>query len=540
MEIEENIARIDKLQERLSSLTQEQRLTSVALLAELYRRDLLHNLGDEYFAAWPLAEEALGLLWHLSGGGQVAEESIQKLVDRLEQRPSLPPSAPTHRGSANRVGRVLETFSELLVAGLTRSENLYSIYLAFAFGRAGIRAWLEEEIFGSPDDEKWLLEVIERARGWDGPRGRDVVESLPSLPRAEAGPDLLGALGTDSGNDEMADMLRTEEGKKRAILTIAGLQPRAAHRRAFAELMTLLDDPNREVRLLVIAAMGAWKGDAVCAVPDLLRHAADPSASEAVCKALERMGKKSAAKISAGFTDDNPAVRLVALRAYLKVAYRFRGPKFPPAKVMNKLDELARQDDELPVRRAASKAAESLRSRQSAVAVADPSPPELLYPEPPYEGDIREGIAELGLLDPEVADYAARLHRYELAPPVEEAVVSQFEKQHDVELPSEYRTFLLTIGSGGAGPGYGLEPFPNVELDIGSRRRLRFLRLAHLGCGLFDVLVLDKDEAGNMWADERVDGRGVGPYELEGESSRTGFDRWYRLWLAAALANARS
>lgn len=69
---------------------------------------------------------------------------------------------------------------------------------------------------------------------------------------------------------------------------------------------------------------------------------------------------------------------------------------------------------------------------------------------------IREKLAELRAADPGLRVFGASRHRYELNPPVDEAFLTRFETEVGVPLPEEYRTFLTTVGDGGAGPYWGL------------------------------------------------------------------------------------
>ncbi|MFD7442993.1 SMI1/KNR4 family protein [Streptomyces sp. NPDC059909] len=52
--------------------------------------------------------------------------------------------------------------------------------------------------------------------------------------------------------------------------------------------------------------------------------------------------------------------------------------------------------------------------------------------------------------------FGARGHGFELQPPMSEQDVRALETELGTELPAEYRSFLLTVGAGGAGPDYGL------------------------------------------------------------------------------------
>jgi hypothetical protein len=51
-------------------------------------------------------------------------------------------------------------------------------------------------------------------------------------------------------------------------------------------------------------------------------------------------------------------------------------------------------------------------------------------------------------------------HGYRFLPRLREETVAEFEREHDLELPEDYRYFVTHVGNGGAGPGYGLFPLP--------------------------------------------------------------------------------
>jgi hypothetical protein len=56
------------------------------------------------------------------------------------------------------------------------------------------------------------------------------------------------------------------------------------------------------------------------------------------------------------------------------------------------------------------------------------------------------------------ASFGSEKHRFKLNPPLAEATIAAFEKQHTVQLPNDYRLFLAAAGNGGAGPYYGILP----------------------------------------------------------------------------------
>ncbi len=55
-------------------------------------------------------------------------------------------------------------------------------------------------------------------------------------------------------------------------------------------------------------------------------------------------------------------------------------------------------------------------------------------------------------------DIGIRKHRFRLEAPLPESEVASFEERYGVLLPPEYRKFITSVGSSGAGPYYGLLP----------------------------------------------------------------------------------
>ncbi|MEU7663736.1 SMI1/KNR4 family protein [Streptomyces lincolnensis] len=191
--------------------------------------------------------------------------------------------------------------------------------------------------------------------------------------------------------------------------------------------------------------------------------------------------------------------------------------------------------------------------------------------------------------------YGGTGHRFHLADPLSEAEVSGAEAQWGISLPADYRAFLLEVGAGGAGPGYGLTtlsrsdagwlwsdpgggtvherlrvPFPGGEesvraqaeherkepvesdfedeaaFDVAYRAWLKdderlsdwFLSgavcLSHEGCGYFHWLVVSGPQCGQVWLDERPgDGR-LSPL------GQFGFADWYLDWVEKTEAVVRT
>lgn len=77
--------------------------------------------------------------------------------------------------------------------------------------------------------------------------------------------------------------------------------------------------------------------------------------------------------------------------------------------------------------------------------------------------DVRERIRVMAEADPECRGFSARRRRWRPAPPVPEAVVARYEREHRFGLPASYRSFITTVSGGGAGPAYGLYEFGSTS-----------------------------------------------------------------------------
>lgn len=156
------------------------------------------------------------------------------------------------------------------------------------------------------------------------------------------------------------------------------------------------------------------------------------------------------------------------------------------------------------------------------------------------------GSDQRTLLDA-VREKLAVLPNRELGPVLSGTLLEDFERRHGVKLPPEYRQFLLHVGNGGSGPGYGLdtfdpaanvehlaEPFPlkdawiwdddpaadPANIDACFRG---WLKLGTEGCGMDWVLVVAGAARGQVW---NVEGQGAQPC-----APRRSFLEWYAAWL---------
>lgn len=160
-----------------------------------------------------------------------------------------------------------------------------------------------------------------------------------------------------------------------------------------------------------------------------------------------------------------------------------------------------------------------------------------------------------------------------------------------MQLPADYRDFLLYCGNGGAGPYYGLfplglfdgagrdrepwregdgfagilsRPFPHREAWNLPDARFKMpddlpaedaedswyesldkehwapqltngaFPICHQGCAYRNLLVVSGPERGHVWLDGRASDQGIVPV-TDHERGRVSFSTWYASWLDAAL-----
>lgn len=199
---------------------------------------------------------------------------------------------------------------------------------------------------------------------------------------------------------------------------------------------------------------------------------------------------------------------------------------------------------------------------------------------------IKNKLLQLKKLDKCKTVFGSENHHYRLNPIVSEEEIKYFESTHAIELPTEYVGFLTQLSNGGAGPFYGLEPIenalytdldykptdvflnpskpflytepwnlefiPSVDEEVDSveyNRQLEkfdedYMSIEHkrgvvvicnYGCGITMNLVVNGDEVGNIWTDDRVNDMGVHPSFELGNKEKISFLNWYELWLDNSL-----
>jgi hypothetical protein len=203
---------------------------------------------------------------------------------------------------------------------------------------------------------------------------------------------------------------------------------------------------------------------------------------------------------------------------------------------------------------------------------------------------LRQRIDALRREDAARTVFGAISHGYELRSSLTDKDLVAAERQWGVTFPDEYRAFLLEVGSGGAGPAYGIfplvqargvwqwegdgadlvsdlrNPFPHAaawnpsypergedddEDEYWSQRDAwdeavywkpaqthGAICICHEGCAIRDWLVVTGPERGHVWVDDRANDQGLMPREASGQ--RVTFGGWYVGWLDAAERAARA
>lgn len=195
-------------------------------------------------------------------------------------------------------------------------------------------------------------------------------------------------------------------------------------------------------------------------------------------------------------------------------------------------------------------------------------------------------IGQIKNLDKDFRLFGSQNHKYKINPTISIDNVKQFEQAHNVTLPKEYFEFITKIGNGGVGPFYGLEPFENCLYDDLDYKRsdsllnpskpfshkqawnMEFetridedknekeyenelskfeekyfnkelmngvIAICNFGCGVNLNLVVNGQEYGNIWTDDRGSDNGIHPSNELGNKDKITFLNWYELWLDNSL-----
>ncbi|WP_193195975.1 SMI1/KNR4 family protein [Nostoc sp. MG11] len=214
---------------------------------------------------------------------------------------------------------------------------------------------------------------------------------------------------------------------------------------------------------------------------------------------------------------------------------------------------------------------------------------------------LKKNLTQLAILDATFQVFGSELHQYQLNSCLSDTDIQKFESKYDITLPSDYRNFLLEVGNGGAGPGYGLYRLPGIEyenvipetpypkkseffsqpfpltqawnnLDLITENKGgsfvpkdayfndRFtqgtLTIANYGCGIYAMLVINGEQRGKIWIDDRTNDNGIYPACLSfcrsfhdadtddfhadsNEEVPLSFYDWYEDWLNRSLHQVR-
>ena len=199
---------------------------------------------------------------------------------------------------------------------------------------------------------------------------------------------------------------------------------------------------------------------------------------------------------------------------------------------------------------------------------------------------IKSKIEKLKTLDRSFILFGSHKHKYQLNPTLSVDQIRQFELIHHVTLPNDYADFLTTLGNGGVGPFYGLEPlenalyadldykptdylldpskpFPHIlgwnsefestveeeddeeeysnqltefeELYFDNQHKTGSIAICNCGCAISIILVVNGHEYGNVWTDDRASYTGIYPSRELGNKDKIAFLNWYELWLDNSL-----
>ena len=192
---------------------------------------------------------------------------------------------------------------------------------------------------------------------------------------------------------------------------------------------------------------------------------------------------------------------------------------------------------------------------------------------------IRERLLRVGERSRSRSVFGVEGHHFCLRDPATEEAIVAVEQRLAVTFPPAYRLFMSEVSDGGPGPGYGISPLgcsgdtadsspPWDDQDLGFPSRpfphddawnlpdeefvcppglsqeqedrwygehderyfdpalaAGTIRIGHLGCAMWVLLIVTGSRAGEVWIDDRGSDHGIYPAEP------CRFDEWYLSWL---------
>ena len=133
--------------------------------------------------------------------------------------------------------------------------------------------------------------------------------------------------------------------------------------------------------------------------------------------------------------------------------------------------------------------------------------------------EIRRKLVQLLTYD---IDECARLdlgvtkHRFQLEPPLLEVEVVAYEERWGISLPPDYRAFITSVGSSGAGPYYGLLPLAQAADHLNCDDEAMYKQVLGAIFPLSDKIYKDDwlvEVGGVNWKERRYGSENWCPYQ---------------------------
>lgn len=194
---------------------------------------------------------------------------------------------------------------------------------------------------------------------------------------------------------------------------------------------------------------------------------------------------------------------------------------------------------------------------------------------------IKAKLAELQELDPAYKVFGSSSHRYRPGPALTASELAECESNLGVQLPAEYRDFVMQVGNGGVGPFYGLFQLGSFDMENPTdldqiKKPFRWidatnpaqwqssgpedgalvmsegegesylewwivpgvLYICNYGCAIRFFMVVNGAQAGEVWIDRQAEDKGIIPERGE-DGSTLHFLQWYEKWLDEGISKLR-